>query len=75
MLIAARKVAEGLRRDRLHQIAAQLTELGMSAGPGIVNGLMELSRRPALQEERGALIERHRQLERDYDPLSESAKS
>jgi hypothetical protein len=36
---------------------------------------MELSRRPALEEERNALIQQRSKLEREYDTLPEPLKS
>jgi len=63
--------------DRLHQLAAQLRRL--EAKPDrrsrLIGVLMELSRRPALEEERDALIEQRSRLEREYDSLPELLKS
>jgi predicted nucleic acid-binding Zn-ribbon protein len=63
--------------DRLRQIAAQLEELNKrpARGPRFVRVLVDLSRRPALEEERDALIEQRSKLEREYDTLPESIKS
>ena len=63
--------------ERLHQIAAQLAALNKrpTRGPRLISLLMDLSRRPALEEERQSLLEQRRKLEREYDMLPESIKS
>jgi hypothetical protein len=63
--------------DRLRQIAVQLHELNKRPhrGPRVVSLLMELSRRPALEEERNALIEQRSKLESEYQLLPEPLKS
>jgi hypothetical protein len=63
--------------DRLHQLAVQLKQLEGKPyqRPRFIGILLELSRRPALEEERDALIERRSKLEREYDSLPEPLKS
>jgi hypothetical protein len=63
--------------DRLHQLAVQLKQLEAKPyqRPRFIGILLELSRRPALEEERDALIERRSKLEREYDSLPEPLKS
>ena len=62
--------------DRLHQLAAQLREFEAKPAHGrrLLGVLRELSRRP-VEEERNALIEQRRKLERDYERLPEPLKA
>ena len=63
--------------DRLHHLAVQLAQLEAKPArpPRLIGVLMELSRRPGLEEERNALIEQRRKLEREYDSLPEPLKA
>jgi len=63
--------------DRLHQLSAQLKQLETEPPQGrrLIGVLTELSRRPALEEQRNALIEQRSNLEREYDSLPEPLKS
>lgn len=63
--------------DRLHHLAVQLRQIEAtpSQRPRLIGVLMELSRRPGLEEERNALIEQRSKLEREYDSLPEPLKA
>ena len=63
--------------DRIHHLAVQLKQLETKPErrPRLIGVLTELSRRPALEQERDALIEQRSKLERDYESLPEPLKS
>ena len=63
--------------DRIHHLTVRLRQLEAKPErrPRLIGVLMELSRRPALEQERDALIEQRSKLERDYESLPEPLKS